>query len=224
MKKSDMLEAASTIYDYLARGKRDVYIMEKMGLDSETYDEIKKLMLETKAESIRTQPREHYFIEYQIEQRRGIKDLDDLIRNLDANSQYNALIGAIRLRSDIVDKIVNRAQEFGLVRKEAERKEMIGGFIIAQLGAEDLRKEIIAQTKLMGDVMGKYGEKDFMALPPAPLHFGPSINVTGESVTEDDEASLDDDEEPVLPAPKMIRPTGPRAKTAKRSAGRKRTR
>lgn len=196
LKRTELLELASTVYDYMVRGKKDTWIMEQLGVDSEDFQEVKRFLLESKAENIRNQPREHYFVEYSIEQRRNIRDLDDLIRNLDKGSQYNAIIGAIRLRSDITDKIVNRAQEFGLVKKEATKHEMVGGIIIAQLGADELRKAITDQTKMLGEAMGKYGEKPFLALPASgSLHYGPAIDTTGDSAPEPDDSHLLDDED-----------------------------
>jgi hypothetical protein len=191
--RKQMLENAASIYSYMVQGKTDRYIRKQLDLDREEFEACKRFMLEDKSEKIRQQPREHYFIEYETEQRRNIKDLDGLIRNLDANSQYNALVGAIRLRSDITDKIVNRAQEFGLVKKEAaETKLTVGGVVVAQLDAAGLRKAIVDNTRGLSELMSKYGEKDFAALPaPGTLHYGPSIETTGESAEVDPDEDLD---------------------------------
>jgi hypothetical protein len=199
MTRRVMLENAASIYDLMTRGWRDKKIAEHLALDSEEYDACKRFLLEQKAEKVRNQPREHYFVEYESQQRHNIRDLDSLIKNLDANSQYNALVGAIRLRSDILDKIVDRAQEFGLVKKEANKHEVVGGVIIAQLDAAGLRKQIIDTTRELSGLMGKYGEKDFAALPaPATLHYGPTVETTGESADDDEDEDLDADD----PAPK----------------------
>jgi hypothetical protein len=221
LKRTELLELASTVYDYMVRGKKDTWIMEQLGIDAEDFQEVKRFLLESKAENIRNQPREHYFVEYSIEQRRNIRDLDDLIKNLDKGSQYNAIIGAIRLRSDITDKIVNRAQEFGLVKKEATKHEMVGGIIIAQLGADELRKAITDQTKALGEAMGRYGEKSFLALPATgALHYGPSIDTTGDSAPEpDDSHLLDDDDE--KPKPTTARSLRAAAREASRKAAEK---
>lgn len=190
------MEAAAYIFEQRIRGKRDKTIQEALGLDADQYAEAAKFLLEHRSEQLRDMPREHVYVEYVIDQKRNIKDLDDLIKNLDANSQYNAVIGAIRLRSDIQNKILDRAQEFGLVKKEAERRELVGGIAIFELGAEDLRKKIVTHTKGLADVMREYGEKEFTRLPAPELHYGESaFETTGESVEdsadEDDEAELE---------------------------------
>ena len=95
---------------------------------------------------------------------------------------------------------MNRAQEFGLVKKEAtETRVMVGGVVINQLDAPGLRKAIIDSTRELSGLMSKYGEKDFLALP-APsggLHYGPSIDVEGESADVDPDKDLDaEDDDP----------------------------
>lgn len=205
MTRREMLEYAANIYYHMVQGKKDLWIRRHLDLDADDFEACKRLMLEEKAEKIRQQPREHYFVEYEAEQRRNIKDLDGLIKNLDANSQYNALVGAIRLRSDITDKIVDRAIDFGLVKKEATKNELIiGGVVIAQLDAAGLRKAIINNTKELSELMVKYGEKDFAALPPpSDLHYGEAIDTTGESAEVDPDEDLDAEDEKVAKKAKL---------------------
>lgn len=196
LKRRELLEAAAYIYEQKIRGKRDKFIQEQLGFDAEQYAECQKFLLEHQSEKLRDMPREHVYVDYVIDQKKNVKDLDNLIKNLDANSQYNALIGAIRLRADIQNKILDRAQEFGLVKKEAEKRELIGGIAIFDLGADDLRKKIVTHTKGLADVMRDYGEKDFLRLPSPELHYGESAFETtgeavGDSAEEDDEAELE---------------------------------
>jgi hypothetical protein len=204
LRKRDLLEAAATLYGLLLEGHTDKYAMEVLGYDSDTLKEIKTFLIDSKADEARGKSREHAFIEYSIEQRRNIHDLDALITNLDQKQQYNAVVGAIRLRSEITDKIVTRGQEFGLILKQAERREIVGGIVITELSSEDLKKRILAQSKMLDDAMSKYGEKDFKALPAGALHYGESaFDTEGESLDlEDDEELLDETPKPVARKPK----------------------
>jgi len=212
-----MMEAAATVYGELLKGLNHTEVMELLGYTVETYEEVRKFMLEMRTSELREKPREHVYIDYVIEQRKNLYDLDNLIKNLDEKTQYNAVVGAIRLRSDIVDKIVEKGQEFGFIKKTAERKELIAGIALIDMSNEDLKKHIVGQTKMLTTAMDKYGEADFMDTRDGPLHYGPTFDVSGEAV--DDE---DDDEDEVR---KPAKATGShRAKTAKRSAGRKRVR
>jgi len=214
--KSELTELAATIHGFLLAGDDETTIMERMRLDAETFNEAKRHLLETKSQAIKAMPNEHVYMEYVIEQRRNIKSLNDLITNLDDKKQYNALVGAIRLRSEILDRIVAKGQEFGVMFKRAERKEVVGGLLVADMSSDDLRKAIGAQVKMLGEFVGKWGEKSFLDTPDAPIHF--DAEAEGEGM-EDDEELLEILKKRRVssdaPAPKTAR-----AKSSKRHAGR----
>lgn len=216
LSRSEMMEAAATVYGELLKGLNHTEVMDILGYDAETYEEVRKFMLDVRSDELRTKPREHVYIDYVIEQRRNITDLNDLIKNLDEKTQYNAVVGAIRLRSDIVDKIVQKGQEFGFIKKTAERKELIGGLLLVDMTTDELKKQILGQTKMLEGVVKKFGDADFTTGHDGPLHYGPTFDTTGEDADdEDDEATLR----------KPEKATGThRAKTSKRHAGRKRVR
>lgn len=215
LSKSELMEAAATVYGELVAGLSHTEIMETLGYDAETYEQVRKYMLELRSADYRNQPRDHAYVEYVIEQRRNIHDLNNLIKNLDEKTQYNAVVGAIRLRSDIVDKIVAKGQEFGLIKKTPERREIVGGILIGELSMDDLKKEIFKQSKLLTSSMEKFGDGDFMDKRDGPLHYGPTFETSGVEVEEDDEETMR----------KPTKATGThRAKTSKRHAGRKRVR
>jgi hypothetical protein len=212
LKKTVLLEAAATLYQLRVEGKKDAACQEFLGLDADDYAEVQSFLLESRAETHRTRPREHVYVEYELETRKAIHDLDTLITNLDANSQYNALIGAIRLRADLVDRIVAKGQEFGLLKKQAERRELVGGIVIAELGMPELKGEIVKQARLNRRLLEEFGDKDFMALPPGEIHYGEAFS----------EAAGDEDDDEALVTRRPAKAVGTaRARTAKRSAGRK---
>src|SRR6478609_10098765 len=86
LKRREALEAAAFIYECRIRGKRDKYIQEELGFNAEQYNEACKFLLEHRSEQIREMPREHVYVEYVIDQKKNIKDLDSLIKNLDATA------------------------------------------------------------------------------------------------------------------------------------------
>lgn len=212
LKKTDLIEAAATLYQLRVEGKKEPECQEALGLDADDFADVQSFLLESRAETHRTRPREHVYVEYELETRKSIHDLDGLIKNLDANSQYNALIGAIRLRADLVDRIIAKGQEFGLLKKQAERRELVGGLVIAELGTGELKGEIVKQARLNRRLLEEFGDKDFMALPPGEIHYGESFK----------EGSGDEDDDEAMVTRKPSKSAGTaRARTSKRSAGRK---
>lgn len=209
LSKSDRAEAVATLLKDLADGDSEAEVAEIMGWDSATLAYVRKTMLESEAQRMRKMPREHVYVQYCMEQRRNVRDLDDLITHLDKKQQYNAVIGAIRLRSDIADKIITKGQEFGVIRKEAERKEhiLVGGIIVGDMTAPQLRTAIGTEMNELKVLMEKFGDQPINALSPGALHYGPKAAKFVESKTK------------VVETPKPVGKA--RAKTSRRSAGRK---
>jgi len=207
--KTELLELAVTIYDRMVAGDSEADIMSTYSCDEETFRKARKIMLDSRAQESRDKPREHVYVEYCIAQQQNILDLDRFIRELDSARQYNAVVGAIRLRSDIVDKMVQRGMEFGVIRKEPERKEIVAGVVIADMTSGDLKKAILGQIRTMNEMIARFGDGDIMSLEPGTLHYGDPITI------------------PTVPPPHELPPRAEgkaKAKSSKRSAGRRRVR
>lgn len=210
--KAQLVEAAATIYGRMVEGEPEAEIMDHLGFDVETFREARRYMLEIRSEEIRTRPHEHTYVEYLIEQRRNLHDLNTMIKACDSTKHSNALVGAIRLRADIYDRIIERGQEFGFIRKVPERKELVGGLIIADMSASELNLAIAKQLKDIQGMISKHGDTSIDGLDPGPLHYGvpalkaPPIETEGRGL-----------------APKTEGKTS-KARTSRRSGGRVRTR
>lgn len=183
--KSERLELAATIYEEMLDGESDADIMRTHGLDEEVFRDAKRFMLEEASATARAKPREHVYVEYCIEQDNTLRALNTLVEGLDAKKQYNAVVGALRLRSEIIDKKINKGFEFGVIKKEPDRKEILGGFVLADLSNSDLRKGIADITHHTHDLISKYGDGDILSLTPGELHYGEgSIVAEAEEVEE----------------------------------------
>lgn len=205
-----MIEAARTLFDDLVKGDSETDIADTMGWDPETFAAVKKAMLDGHAEAIRTRSTEHTYIDYIIAQRQNVRDLSSLIKNLDKKQQYNALVGAIRLRSEITDKILERGVEFGIVHRENKANPggttynvNILGVRINEMETPALRDAITDQLKELEGMIKKYGDgKGILDMEPGPLHYGPPS--------------------PRLPSPTPATVSAPKAPVIRRAGGKKR--
>jgi len=178
MTREEMMEAAKTLFKELVSGENDGDVADIMGWDDETFAKVKKAMLSSNADEMRSKPAEHVYVEYLIEQRRNVKDLTDLINNLDA------VVGAIRLRSEIVDRILERGFDFGVI-KRAETRQAGGnvtfnylGINLGEMTAPQLRDAIGAQLKELEGLMSKFGDGvGITSLSPGALHYGKAVVV-----------------------------------------------
>lgn len=193
--------ATARIFERLAAGHTDADVRRELNLDPENYKFLRRLMLEKKAAELRDKPQDHAYIEYVLEQRGNIRALENVVKELRGSNQHNAMIGALRLKADLVDRILDRSQEFGLVKKAPDRKVITAGIMVQDLSNDDLIKAIDDQMETFRTLVGSYGEgKSFLALPARPTHYGPradDIPGVGMAVEDDDE----DDEAELVPKP-----------------------
>ncbi len=173
--KSQLQEAVATIYGLLSQGKSDKQIMKRTGLTAEELSELKVAMFDIKADEVRTRPPEHVYVEYLINQSQNIRDLTRMIKQFKTTKQYNALVGAIRARAEIYDKLIAKGQEFGLIKKTPERKEIVAGVMVADLSNKELRTAALGELNMLGKLIERFGDEggDLLSLPaPTRIHRG----------------------------------------------------
>lgn len=176
---------AMTVYEEKEKGLDDTEIMDVLGVDPEDYQEVLSLMFSTKGEEVRRKTTEEHYVAYCLEQRKCINDIDELTKNLNEKTQYNAIVGAIRLRSDIIDKMVTRGQEFGLIAKAAEKRQITHGIVLADLSDKDLKKKIAEQLTDMEGLVKRFGDGKISSLPKRELYYGEgTVEVEAEEIEE----------------------------------------
>jgi hypothetical protein len=167
-----MREAVLRIYGMLSAGEDESDILDEMGLTATEYEHLKAAMFSEKAEEVRSKPVEHVYVEYMIDQLKNIAALDDVISNYRETKQATAIVGAIRARSEIMDKLIARGQEFGLIKKVPNRNELVAGVVIANLTNKELKKEITGALGGLNEMMLKYGDSNIIDVTPGNIHRG----------------------------------------------------
>lgn len=171
MSKKELREAIAELLSYLASGYDDSEARVELGLDPEQYAALKREMYSQQAEYYRTRSTEEMYSDYVIEQRACINELDKIVARFVDDKQSSAAVGAIRARSDIVDKIVKLGQDVGLIEKEPERKVIFGGVAIASLSDAQLRRAIVGEVKELDGLIAAFGDgMSIMDMDPGPLH------------------------------------------------------
>lgn len=209
LSRRQKLVLAASIYDQLLDGQSDTEIMDDLGVTAQDYADAKKFLLDSKGDeevSLSTKAR---FARYVIEQERNIVDLTDLVNHLDRQKQYSAVIGAIRMRSDIADRVIATGQTLGVIAKEPERRLLLGGISVTDMKEGDLRKGVLEAIGGLSKMIDKYGSgSNVRELSPGRLHHGEAIDV------------------PALDKPQVSKQGDKknRAKSSKRAAGRRRVR
>jgi hypothetical protein len=175
--KTDVQEAVATIYAKLSKGHSDKRIMRSMGLDADTYKALKAAMYDVKTDEVRDTPEEHLYVKYMLDQNVNIKDLTKMINKFRKTGNPAAMVSAVRARSEILDKIIAKGQDFGLIKKTPDRKEIVAGLVVADLTNNELREGITGAIKQLDGLVKMYGSKtEFLELDvPVGLHHGPKL-------------------------------------------------
>lgn len=148
----------------LMEGDSDELIAELLGVSTARYNELKKELYRQENAEISGKSTEDVFLEYKMAQQKCLRDLDDAMKAIPEN-QPNALVGAIKAKSEIIDKILKTGQDIGIITKEPERKLVLHGHVVAQLDNKELRKLIAQETNQLADALSKYGDTDMDGNP-----------------------------------------------------------
>jgi hypothetical protein len=207
MTKTEMAEAVATLWDLLLDGNSEKDSMELMGLDAPTFQVLKQKLLDEKAAELKNKPAEHVYVEYIIWQTQGILDLTKMMDQFRKTKQYNAMIGAVRVRAELYDKLIAKGQEFGVFKKTPERKEIVAGMVLSDMTSKDLQGAVLGAIGELQKMMKRYGDKDIIDLDPGPTHRGPALLTTGEGTEVAPVAPRGKDDAPAAePKPSEIIP------------------
>lgn len=177
MKKNNSLKIIASIYGRLLDGETDGDVMDAMGLDAQEYHRYKEGLYRLKAEELRQRPSEHTYVDYVIQQTENVQRLTDIVDDMMRTKDYTSvLIGAIKAKSEIHDKIIAKGQEFGLIKKVATKKEIVAGVTVSELTNDDLKKAITGALNDLNRMTQQYGDVDLKQLRgQGELYYGESL-------------------------------------------------
>lgn len=195
----------ATLRAHLYTETEDVKIAELMDLETADYNALKAEMYAQDKAHISGQTAEDVFIDYRIRQEGVIRDLDTVAKN--DKTPAAAVVGALRAKSDIIDKVILRGQEFGLIDKVPEKKMVVAGVLVASLPMNDLRSMILKQTKGLESLLKKYGDGDMAeeidVTPALPAARTASLPAKGAARPTIEGESVEEPSPEALPVPKF---------------------
>lgn len=209
MEKRELVHAISVLFSALTSGYSDEEAANELGLDLEEIRRLKSEMLDFKAKELREKPIEHVYVEYMISQMANITDLTDMIKIYRGDPKSsNAAVGAIRTRSEIIDKIFNKGQDVGLIEKAPTKSESLFGILIADLTDSKLNDLMHQKVRELNELTAGNEVIDITALPAQDdLYDGPALDLTKEDEKESE--------------PEMVEPKKRKKKKVKRTRVRK---
>lgn len=171
-----LADLAELAHEAMLSGMDTAEIRDDLALSEEDFKSVLVHMFDAKAEEVRNKPTEHVYVQYIIDQCKNLADLTKLVTEFRSTRQHSAMVSAIKARSDIQDKIINRGQEFGIIAKTPERTgQLVAGIVIAELTNIELRQAIVRELKTANDMMSAHGETSFIDIEIGPVHRGPAL-------------------------------------------------
>jgi hypothetical protein len=107
------------------------------------------------------------------EQKACISALDEITDQF-AMNQLSAKVGAIRAKSDIVDKIVKFGQDIGLIDRRPEERRILAGVMVADMSNKQLRGMITSELANLDKMVKTFGEAGILDMNPGALHYDPA--------------------------------------------------
>lgn len=186
----DMDHAADYLWGLLMEGHSDSEARDALGLDLDTYKNVKLRCLDRKAQELRKTPIEHTYAQYILDQCQNIRELTDAIAKYKKDDKTsNALIGAIRLRADLYDRVMTKGQECGIIHKAADKKQVVAGVVVTDLTSDGIRTAIQNELAQINELMSSHGETSFMDVKAGALHHGPALPAATHAVDDDEAGS-----------------------------------
>ena len=147
---------------------------ERLGLTWEQWEEFKGRFYDEHVAIMRARSTEEVYLDYIIEQRRNILQLDEIYDQASVKSaKLTAAVSAVRAKAEILDKIIHRGQEFGIIDKKPDRT-VVEGSITHRLSDSQLRAAIEKELAGIYELVEQHGQIDnshtIIDIDPGPTH------------------------------------------------------
>ena len=175
----------------LVEGLEPDEMCERLGLQWGDVEELRRRYLDHEADIVRHKPTEHTYVEYCLEMRKCIQDLERVtleyeggvedaeggkdVKGKPKTVNVSGYVGAVRARADIIDRIIKQGQEFGFIERKAESKGYAAGQAIKDLSNADFRQYIFNEINVFNTMQMKFGDRSIMDVEPGPL-YAPTAN------------------------------------------------
>lgn len=168
----------------LEKGMYDDEIQQETCYAPDVIKELREELGARESASIRQRPTEEIYALYIYEQRRCISDLNEVVddfksnlgKDLDEkgdrqkNRNINGYVGAIKTRSEILDKILKTGQDLGIIKRDSSNKGLFAGQAIINMTNIELKQYVLGEVQALHQMMADFGDQDITAIDVGPLH------------------------------------------------------
>jgi hypothetical protein len=161
--KTDQRKIKAEIRARLANGMTDEEIIEEVGVAPNIYVGYKKQVLQDELNEAICESAGDTWARYSLLMSGCIQDLNTVIRqghevyhDKGDTRSMNAVVGAIKAKAQILEGIIDRGQNLGVIHKEPDRSITVGGISVAHGDSDRMVALIEERKKLLAELMGSY--------------------------------------------------------------------
>jgi hypothetical protein len=170
-------QAADALWSKLLAGVTEEDIQAEMGLASADYAALRAVAFERAGETLRAKPPEIHFLDYLLNQTRNLRDLSDMVaawrvRDEEGRArvvQPAAFVSAVKVKAEILDKIIQWGRELGLIQT-SQSGGVVPGVNVKDLSSKELRGLVARELAQLDRIVARFGEADLADVQPGPLY------------------------------------------------------
>jgi len=132
--------SVAALHAHLLEGLEPDEIMTVEGWNEQDFEFFYRKLIDQEVAKIQDRSIEEIYFHYALDQGKCIRALDQVAKRFGKSKQYNALVGAIKAKSEIFDKIITRGQEFELIHKAPKGIKFIGQVAVDNLSSREVKK------------------------------------------------------------------------------------
>jgi hypothetical protein len=135
-------------------------MIERTGWDEDKLVEVREELFAQEEINVVGRRTEDVYVDYVVKTRANIRLLDEILEDLRMTKQGSAMVGAVKAKQDLFDRVLNRGQEFGFIEKRPERSQI--GILVAKLDDAALGELLIGEITSLRSMMTVSGSTPFL--------------------------------------------------------------
>ena len=150
----------------LMAGMSETECMDDLGIRTDHYRWLKQQIIADELQEVASDSPEIVYAKYQLRQEGCIRDLDEIIAEAkNGKIALNTAIGAIKAKATIIDNVLAKGQDLGVIHREAAKSQVSASLTVASVSTEELRALVSDKKKALAEARTKYIEADYSEVP-----------------------------------------------------------
>ena len=171
------------VRSFMTDGTDDRTISNELRISLADVRSLRQQVVDDELTEVANDTPEQVWSKYRIRMDGCITDLDEVIElavrgEEVAKGGLNAAVNAVKAKATIIDNVVKKGQELGVLHKEPDRKVVISGVAVASVELDELRDLVDSRRTSIEGLVTAYAPKelvDYADEPEGDLYAEPEL-------------------------------------------------